>query len=191
MSILRDEPSEIEDQYPTQINNKSSYQMEQIGLDTISKSDLVMNDPYQQPINQQNLIMINDNPQNDVDDILKKSSINDYNESTDNDNRYLTSSQNIIKKIVQPKIEQIKENPVIEQNIIQSTYEPDIQYHTINEYQNNMHNSYSYPIVKKINNPVISLGINENNDINTYASVNPVTKQFINPVEVEKVLENI
>jgi len=183
MSILNDEPSEIEDQYHTQINNKSS---NQIALETVSQSDSIENVAYQQPMNQQ-YVLANDNPQNDVDDILKKSSTNyyNYNESTDNNNHYITSSQKIIKNNDQLSIKQQIENPVIEQNINQPIYEQVEDYNTINEYQNNIHNSYSYPIVQKINNPVISSGINENNDINTYASVNPISKHFITPVEVE------
>lgn len=178
--MLNDEDSE--DQNQIQINNKST---NQLGLEVMNQSDSTDNVAFQQPMNKQNLLLINDNPEIDVEDILKKSSINDFNESTDNDNTHLTSSRKIITNIAQPKIEQQIENPVIEnikQPIYQQFDEPLEQYNI--EYQNNIHNSYSYPTIQKITNPLISSGINENNDI-TYASGGPLNKHFIPPVEVE------
>ena len=162
--MFNDEPTPyISGVPPEEVDDQVQYQ-------NMSQSDSLENIEYQQPMNQ---IISNQTNQNNIEDILQKTSIGDLNETYTNPLITSVTQSNIEQQIESPIIEQ-----VIQQPLITNTNTLD-QYNNINDTQN-IFNSYSYPIVKNINNTHIST-VNGNNVNNTYAKVHPINKTFDSP----------
>ena len=155
-----EEQEEIEDQ--NQIQNNPQEQ-------NINSEEPIENIAYQQPLNQS---PYKNEDNNDVEDILKKTSLNEDNDN-DNENDNNDEQININQSVKPPIVQEIINNPII-QNM-----EQPISISNINE--NPIYNSYSYSIPKTINNNdfTTNLGQNENNIFATVQPLNTNTQTII------------
>ena len=164
--MLNEEPTPyINGPLPEEEEDQSQYQ-------NMSQSDSLENIEYQQPMNEiiQNQTNQTNQNQNDIEDILQKTSVGNLNEFFKNPSRASVTQQNIEQQIENPVIQQVIKQPIILKS------ESLEENNNINNPQN-ICNTYSYPIVKNINNTHFSI-LSENNTNNMQATVHSMNKPF-------------
>ena len=149
---------EEEDDDPNEILSQNR----NISEDQIQPNFLEQGDPMEKilippPLNQSSNYVNNALQE----DILKKSSLDDINDYQNN------NIQNITQPLIQEEIGQ----PIIQTNVVP------VQYNDINE-NRFISNSYTFSNYKAANNPLISSGINQNQN-NLYATVIPLNGETL------------